>query len=99
MGHIMPADPHRPQVGNLQISANAKTLGKQATRQHDRNRKHVRYRLALCGEMVSSIALSALLGRRLPNRAERQRLSAKGARKPGLKVDDVGPLRGHPYPR
>ena len=53
----MPADPHHPQVGNLQISANAKTFGKQATRQHDRHRKHVRYRLAVCGEMVSSIAL------------------------------------------
>jgi hypothetical protein len=32
------------------------------------------------------------------NPAERQRLSAEGAGKPGLKVDDVGPLRGHPYP-
>jgi hypothetical protein len=26
----MPANPHHPQVGNLQISANAKTFGKQA---------------------------------------------------------------------
>jgi len=49
----MPADPHHPQVGNLQISANAKTFGKQATRQHDRYRKHVRYRLLGCGDMVS----------------------------------------------
>jgi hypothetical protein len=49
----MPADPHHPQVGNLQISANAKTFGKQATRQHDRHRKHVRYRITGCGERVS----------------------------------------------
>ena len=39
----MPADPHHPQVGNLQISANAKTFGKQATRQHEGHRKDVGY--------------------------------------------------------
>jgi hypothetical protein len=34
-------------------------------------------------------------GRAVPNGAERQRLLAKGTGKTGLKVDDVGPLRGH----
>jgi hypothetical protein len=29
----MSADPHHPQVSNLQISANTKTFGNQATRQ------------------------------------------------------------------
>ena len=52
----------------------------------------------MCG--LSNLAFASRaasdVGWPLPNGAERQRLSAKGAGKPGLKVDDVGPLRGHP---
>ena len=66
MGHVIPADPHHPEVGNLQMNANSKTFGKQATRQHDRHRKYVRYRLSACGEMVRSIASSALLCSQVP---------------------------------
>jgi len=38
-GHVMPTDPHYPQISNLEISANSNTFGKQATPQHDRHRK------------------------------------------------------------
>jgi hypothetical protein len=41
----MPAYPHHSQVGNLKISANAKTFGKQAPGQHERHRKRARYRI------------------------------------------------------
>jgi hypothetical protein len=54
LGHVMPADPHHPQVGNLEISANAKAFGEQATREHDRHRKNRSIRLARCSSPTLS---------------------------------------------
>jgi hypothetical protein len=52
VGDVMPADPHHPQIGNLKISADPKTFGKQATRQHECHRKDTRYSLAKPGPYV-----------------------------------------------